>query len=50
LDRWLGVWPELAGGAGDVDHAKPNFAPGIIELARDLFGVSLSTGTVDAIC
>jgi hypothetical protein len=31
-------------------HAQPDLAAGMIELARDLFGVGLSIGTVAAVC
>ena len=50
-DRLLSVRAEVAGGGGDVDRPASDLPPrGSRELARDLFGVTLSTGAVDAIC
>jgi transposase len=44
------VWAEVAGGGGDVERGYRISRRGITELARDLFGLTLCTGAVDAIC
>ena len=49
-DRRLAVRAAAAGGDRDVDRRHRFSRRGIGELARDLFGVTLSTGAVDAIC
>ena len=44
-DRRLRVRAEVAGGGRDVDRPASCLAPRDLELARDLFGVTLSTGS-----
>jgi Transposase IS66 family len=49
-DRVVGFRSAVAGGDRDVDRAQPDLAAGIQRAAGEMFGVRLSTGSVDAIC
>ena len=48
--RWLGVRAAVARRDRDADRAEPDLAAGDAELASELFGARLSTGSVEAIC